>query len=85
MQLELRSTYVFMKFTTYIARGVQTIGWSVRMALIACFTQYSGFRGGKKGAISFLHKHEQNITTNCQNLADDLKMTENLYSITGHN
>lgn len=36
-------------------RGVQIIGWSVRMALMACFTQNSGFRGGRKGSISFLN------------------------------
>uniref|UniRef100_A0A0E9SZC1 Secreted protein n=1 Tax=Anguilla anguilla TaxID=7936 RepID=A0A0E9SZC1_ANGAN len=35
-------------------RGVQIMGWSVRMALIAWFTQYSGFRGGRNDAISFL-------------------------------
>lgn len=46
--------YLFMKVTIYIRRGVQIIGWSVRIALIACFTQYSGFKGGRKGSISFL-------------------------------
>lgn len=40
----------------YMTRGVQIIGWSVNMALMACCTQYSGFSGGKKGAISFLFK-----------------------------
>lgn len=30
------------------------MGWSVRIALMACFTQNSGFRGGRKGSISFL-------------------------------
>lgn len=48
------SSYLFMKVTIYMRRGVQIIGWSVRMALIACFTQYSGFKGGRKGSISFL-------------------------------
>lgn len=46
--------YLFMKVTIYMRRGVQIIGWSVRIALIACFTQYSGFNGGRKGSISFL-------------------------------
>lgn len=31
------------------------MGWSVRMPLMACFTQNSGFRGGRKGSISFLN------------------------------
>ena len=30
------------------------MGWSVRMALMDCLTQNSGFRGGRKGSISFL-------------------------------
>lgn len=47
-------TYVFMKVTMYMTRGVQIIGWSVSMALMACLTQYSGFSGGNNGAISFL-------------------------------
>lgn len=45
-----------MKVTMYMIRGVQIIAWSVSMALMACFTQYSGFSGGKSGAISFLFK-----------------------------
>lgn len=45
---------VFMKVTMYMTRGVQIIGWSVSMALMACLTQYSGFSGGNNGAISFL-------------------------------
>lgn len=49
-------THVFMKVTTYMARGVHTIGWSVRMALMARSTQCSGFSGGKNGAISFLSR-----------------------------
>lgn len=32
-------THLFMNVTMYMRRGVQTMGWSVRMALIACFTQ----------------------------------------------
>lgn len=40
-------------------RGVQIMGWSVRMALMACLTQNSGFRGGRKGSISFLKWREQ--------------------------
>lgn len=57
-------THVFMKVTAYMARGVQTIGWSVRMALMALSTHCSGFSGGKNGAISFLcRKHVQNINT----------------------
>lgn len=47
-------SYLFMKVTMYMRRGVQIIGWSVRIALMACFTQYSGFKGGRKGSISFL-------------------------------
>lgn len=30
---------LFMKVTMYMRRGVQIMGWSVRMAFIACFTQ----------------------------------------------
>lgn len=52
---------LFMKVTIYMRRGVQIIGWSVRIALIACFTQYSGFNGGRKGSISFLILHPLNI------------------------
>lgn len=48
--------YVFMKVTMYMTRGVHIIGWSVSIALVACWTQYSGFSGGKNGAISFLFK-----------------------------
>lgn len=51
-------TYVFMKVTMYMTRGVQIIGWSVSMALMACLTQYSGFSGGNNGAISFLFLKE---------------------------
>lgn len=52
-------THVFMKVTAYMARGVQTIGWSVRMALMALSTQCSGFSGGKNGAISFLRRRNE--------------------------
>lgn len=33
------SGYLFMKVTMYMRRGVQIMGWSVRMAFMACFTQ----------------------------------------------
>lgn len=50
-------TYVFIKVTMYMTRGVQIMGWSVSIALMACLTQYSGFSGGNSGAISFLFKN----------------------------
>lgn len=34
------------------------MGWSVRIALMACLTQNSGFKGGRKGSISFLNGEE---------------------------
>ncbi|CAH6777237.1 AABR07046713.2 [Phodopus roborovskii] len=34
-----RMLYLFMKVTMYMRRGVQIMGWSVRMAFMACFTQ----------------------------------------------
>lgn len=43
-------------------RGVQIMGWSVRIALMACLTQNSGFRGGRKGSISFL-KEKNKLTS----------------------
>lgn len=46
--------YLFIKLTMYTMRGVQIMGWSVRMALMACFTQNSGLNGGRNGSISFL-------------------------------
>ena len=36
---EAPHTHLFMKVTMYMRRGVQIMGWSVRMAFMACFTQ----------------------------------------------
>ena len=47
------TTHLFMKLTMYTMRGVQIMGWSVRMALMHCFTQNSGLRGGGKGQTPF--------------------------------
>lgn len=47
-------THLFIKLTMYTMRGVQIMGWSVRMALMDCFTQNSGLNGGRNGSISFL-------------------------------
>lgn len=61
--------YLFIKLTMYMMRGVQIMGWSVRMALMACFTQNSGLSGGRNGSISFLNHTKPNIKTMIKEVA----------------